>query len=212
MTDRQTRVGALLWILAVQFFVVQVIAQLAWTTPFSLADNFISDLGNTICSYYPPESSSYVCSPSHRLMNLSFVALGFTRILGTMLARGAFPPSRITGVGLGLFGLSGLGAIVVGLFPENVNGDWHRAGAGLDLVGGNLGIALLGVVLLRGQAAALGGYSIVSGVVGLIALWLFMSGRYFGLGIGGMERLAAYPISLWMIVAGFYLISRARSA
>lgn len=212
MTDRQTRIGALLWILAIQFFVVQLIAQLAWTTPFSLADNFISDLGNTVCAPYPPDSSSYVCSPLHGLMNLSFIILGVTRILGAALIPGAFPPGHLRNAGLVLIALSGLGAVLVGLYPENVNGDWHRAGAGMDLVGGNLGIALLGVALWRGRRPGFAACSVGSGVVGLIALWLFMSDRYFGLGIGGMERLAAYPISLWMIAAGFYLFPRARLA
>lgn len=212
MTDTRIRAGTFLWILAVQFFIVQAIVQAAWTTPFSLAGNFISDLGNTVCAPYPPDSASYVCSPRHGLMNLSFIILGITRIVGAVLVRDAFPSGSLRNGGLGLVAASGLGVILVGLYPENVNGDWHRGGAGLDLVGGNAGIALLGVALWRIRRPGFAVYSVVSGVMGLIALWLFMSDRYFGLGIGGMERLAAYPIPIWMIAAGIYLFPRTRRA
>ncbi len=37
--------GGLIWICAVQFFVAQVVVQAAWTTLFSLANNYISDHG-----------------------------------------------------------------------------------------------------------------------------------------------------------------------
>jgi hypothetical membrane protein len=205
------QVGALFWILAIQFFIVQVVVQAAWTTPFSLATNFISDLGNTVCANYPIDSQSYVCSPRHGLMNLSFITLGITRVGGTILLWSAFPRSWLSRASLGLIALSGIGAILVGLYPENVDIGWHRIGAGLDLIFGNLGIALLGVALVLGRRAGIGGYSIVSGVVGLIALWLFLSDRYFGLGIGGMERLAAYPISVWMIVFGICLVVQGRA-
>ena len=205
--ERSGRFGAVLWITAIQFFIVQVIVQAAWTTPFSFITNFISDLGNTACAPYPPDSTSYVCSPRHALMNASFVFLGVTRIFGAVLIRRAVPGGRLRNIGLGLITLSGLGVILVGLFPENVNIGWHRIGAGLDLVGGNLGIALLGASIWETDRRSwLGAYSIVSGVVGLVALWLFVSDRDLGLGIGGIERLTAYPIPIWMIVAGLVFL------
>ena len=49
-------------------------------------------------------------------------------------------------------------------------------------------------------------YSIASGVVGLLATALFVSDLYLGVGIGGMERLAAYPLPLWLFVAGSYFL------
>ena len=41
-----------------------------------------------------------------------------------------------------------------------------------------------------------------SGVIGLLATGLFVSGHYVGIGVGGVERVAAYPLSLWLIVDG----------
>ena len=78
--------GAFVWIAAVQFFVVQVIAQSAWTTPYSLLHNYISDLGNTACAdYLVGEALRYVCSPLHWLMNVSFFLQGVIIIVGAML-------------------------------------------------------------------------------------------------------------------------------
>ena len=39
----------------------------------------------------------------------------------------------------------------------------------------------------------------------LIALSLFASHMYLGLGAGTMERLAAYPETIWLIIFGTYM-------
>jgi hypothetical protein len=93
MTTRGPRAGAAVWTLAVQFFVAQAVVQSAWTAPYSLAENYISDLGNTSCGpyAYSAEVSRYVCSPWHAWMNASFVALGLTIVVGAALVRGALP-------------------------------------------------------------------------------------------------------------------------
>jgi hypothetical membrane protein len=55
-------------------------------------------------------------------------------------------------------------------------------------------------------------YSIASGTVGLLATVLFVSGYYLGVGIGGMERLAAYVLPVWLIVVGVSLLKRTSAA
>ena len=207
MTTDRSRQGAFIWILAIQFFIAQAVVQSAWTTPFSLTTNFISDLGNTTCAPSPPESTSYVCSPGYAVMNASFIFLGIIKILGAILIRAAFPTGPLRDTGLSLIALSGLGVILVGLFPQDVNIDWHRAGAGIDLVCGNLGIAVLGVAMWRsGRRAGFAAYSILSGVAGLVALWLFVAEHNLGLGTGGMERVTAYSNTVWLILAGVILL------
>jgi hypothetical membrane protein len=200
---RAVWLGALVWILAIQFFVTQVVVQLAWVTPFSLTQNFISDLGNTTCGSYPPGSATYVCSPWHAWMNVSFILLGLIVLVGAALVRTAFPPGRFRAAGLMLLALAGTGMIAVGLFPEDVNIAYHRLGAAAHFILGNLSMAALGIALRRARRRPLFAvYSITSGVVGLLATALFVSDHYLGMGIGGMERLAAYPLPLWLIVAG----------
>jgi hypothetical membrane protein len=204
---RTIRRGALIWILAIQFFIAQVIVQAAWTTPFSLTANYISDLGNTTCGPYPIDSNMYVCSPRHALMNASFILQGAIILVGIALIARAFPagPARI--IGLVLLALAGPGSILVGMFPENVNITPHTIGAAAHFVSGNLGIAVLGgaIAAMRRQMP-LAIFSLIAGGLGLLATALFISGNYVGIGIGGMERVAAYPLPLWLIVVGIAML------
>lgn len=209
---RTIRRGAFIWILAIQFFIAQAIVQAAWTTPFSLTANYISDLGNTTCGPYPVDSNMYVCSPRHAWMNASFIVQGVIILVGIALLARAFPAGRARTVGLVLLALAGPGSILVGMFPENVNITPHTIGAAAHFVSGNLGIAVLGGVLTatrRQRPLAI--FSIISGIVGLLATMLFISGNYLGTGIGGMERIAAYPLPLWLIVVGVTLLRQAVS-
>ena len=181
--------------------------QSAWVTPFSLTQNFISDLGNTASGPYPPDSGMYVCSPWHTWMNASFILLGLIILVGTALVRKAFPPGRFRAVGFALLALAGAGNIAVGLFPEDVNITYHSLGAAAHFILGNLGMVALGTALGQSRRRpALSVYSILSGLLGLLATTLFISGHYLSMGIGGMERLAAYPLPLWLIVAGISLL------
>src|SRR5215213_175850 len=86
--------AGVIWVCAAQFFLAQVIAQSRWTTPFSLATNYISDLGNTTCGLYPAVTGKYVCSPWHTVMNTSFVLQGVIILVGAALARPAFAGRR----------------------------------------------------------------------------------------------------------------------
>jgi hypothetical membrane protein len=201
------RLGAIIWLLAIQFFIAQIIVQLAWTTPFSLAANYISDLGNTTCGPYPAGSSMYVCSPWHAVMNTSFFALGVIILVGAALVYRAFPAGYMRTIGLVLLALAGPGEMLVGLFPENVNITPHAIGAAAHFVSGNLGIVVLGIAIAaRGGQKPLAIFSIILGSLGLLATALFVSGYYLGLGIGGMERIAAYPLPIWLIVMGITLL------
>ncbi|MBI3422702.1 MAG: DUF998 domain-containing protein [Acidobacteria bacterium] len=203
-TKRAIQLGASIWLLAVQFFIAQAVVQSAWTTPFSLSQNFISDLGNTTCAPYPLDSTSYVCSPWHAWMNASFIVLGLTILAGGALVRAAFPRGWAKVAGLAILALAGLGIIAVGIYPENETIALHRLGAVGHFVLGNLGLAVLGIALWQARdKRRLAVYSIVSGAVGLVATALFITDHYLGLGIGGMERVAAYPLPLWLMFTGF---------
>lgn len=99
--------------------------------------------------------------------------------------------------------LGGLGAILVGLFPENSVRDMHIVGAALAIGVGNVGILILGLVLPLPESMRR--YMLTFGVLSLTALILFASGKYFGLGAGTMERIAAYPETIWLITFGMYI-------
>lgn len=200
--NRYPFVGPIVWMTSVQYFVVQLIVAAAWTSNYSLAANTISDLGNTACGLY---AGRIICSPLHSLMNASFITLGATMAIGSALIYHGFMRTKSSAIGFSLMAIAALGTIIVGLAPENSVGTFHQFGAALAFLVGNLGITILGFVLELPKT--LRQYSILSGFLALIALALFKSGIFLGLGVGGMERLTAYPQTLWLIVFGVYISS-----
>jgi hypothetical membrane protein len=209
--DRHPWVGPAVFVSSVVYFAAQLVVALAWHPAYSVVNNTISDLGNTACGDY---HGAYVCSPRHAVMNAAFVFLGVVMALGSMLLGAEFAERtatarRSSGVGFTLVAVGGLGAVLVGAFPENTVGALHLTGAGLAIGSGNLGILVLGVSLPL--PAWLGRPMVAVASLSIVALVLFASGEYLGTGPGAMERIAAYPETVWMIVFGSYT-SRSRGA
>jgi len=200
------RLGAISWILAAQFFVAQVVVASAWPLPFDLAERYISDLGNTVCGPYPAGSNTIVCSPWHAWMNASFILLGITMGAGALLIRQAFRRGGLALAARICFVMAGAGVALVGWFPENANMALHAAGAGLNFVLGNIALVLFGLTLTPDVARSWRWLGVAAGCVGLAGTALFVSGAYLGLGPGGMERVAAYPMPLWQIAMGMMLL------
>lgn len=188
-----------LWIASTQFFGVMAITALAWTKPYSLSANTISDLGNNLCG---PYSGRYVCSPLHAWMNASLVILGLTMLAGAILFYYQLYKTRLKSLGFIFMAVAGIGTVLVGLFNENSAGGLHTLGAGLPFLIGNSGLLLLGLSLDLPRLLRL--YTLLSGLIPLIALSLFVNQKYLGLGIGGLERLIAHPQTIWLIVFGIY--------
>jgi hypothetical membrane protein len=206
LVHRSVRHGAILYIVGVvQFLIANVVTQLLWGPPtYSLLNNYISDLGAVNCGEWGGRD---ICSPGHVIFNVSIVLLGIFLIIGTLLLRTAFPARSPRTIGLAILILSGFGAIGVGLSPEDVNLTIHSLSAALAFVGGGLALIVLGVAMFRdtrwdGYRA----YSMLSGLVALIAFILFFTHNYGPLGVGGMERLIVAPILLWALVVGIHLV------
>jgi hypothetical protein len=51
-------------------------------------------------------------------------------------------------------------------------------------------------------------YSFLSGAVALLGLAAYASSHYLGLGEGGIERVVAYPQTIYLAVIGCYLIAK----
>jgi hypothetical membrane protein len=203
----RTTAGAWIWIFAFQFFVAQAVVQSAWTSPFSLAANFISDLGNTVCANYPADGGKYVCSPLHGWMNLSFSAQGIIVIAGTLLLLPLGRPGIGKIVVVVLLLLTGIGMFGVGVFTENENNEGHVYAAALQFITSNLALGIVGTTrILRSSTRVYRFTSIVLGLSGLAATALFAGGTHLGLGVGGMERVAAYTFPTWLIGSGVCLL------
>lgn len=94
---------------------------------------------------------------------------------------------------------------MVGLFPENGVAALHIGGASLSFFVGNVGLLVLSLSLSIPRSLKI--YTFISGALALTALGLFLNHNYLGLGEGGMERVVAYPQTVWLIIVGIYAYS-----
>jgi hypothetical membrane protein len=217
-TDRYDWMGPFIVALSSWYFLAQIVV--AWMfnpgqTEYSFVSNTISDLGNTACY-----GASYhnVCSPRHALMNASFIALGAAMVVCSWLIYTEFDiPKRVRGqsrhatreswaakAGFLLMGIGGIGSVIVGSSPENVNSAAHITGAIMAIGGGDLAIVVLGVGLLV-IPEGMRQYMVIAGSVAIVAAVSFGLKHHFGLGAGGMERIAQYPQTIWLIMLGLYI-------
>jgi hypothetical membrane protein len=208
LVHRSVRHGAILWILGVLIFVIGMIVTQVGYPGYSLTQNYISDLGAMHCAAFAGHGTNgYVCSPWHLVFNATIVLMGILLLLGIVLIRTGFPPRSSRTIGLILLALAGIGAIGVGLNPEDVRPGLHVLSAAIAFIGGNLALIVLGFAMFRdtrwdGYRA----YTIFSGLVGLVALILFELKVYGPLGVGGMERLIVAPLLLWAVVVSIHLV------
>lgn len=212
-TDRRPWLGPLVFVLSALYFLAQVVVGWVWHPPYSFINNTISDLGNTACHGrgYPN-----VCSPRWLLMDVAFVFLGVVMAIGSLFIYQEFtfrdkhdPERKAAFAGFTLMAIGGVGSVIVGVFPENTIGFMHVTGAALAIGGGTLGILILGLVLTLPDG--LRTFMRLFSVLSIVAAICFACHRYFGLGAGGIERIAAYPETVWLIVFGMY-ISRTHRA
>jgi hypothetical membrane protein len=209
LVHRSVRHGAYVLIVGVLVFLVgMIVTQIGYGSSYSLTHNYISDLGAVNCGvlsghYY---DGGYVCSPWHLAFNISIVIMGLLLILGVILIRTAFPPRTTRTVGLLFLALAGIGAIGVGLSPEDVNIQVHTLSAAIAFVLGNASLLILALAMFRDTRwDGFRAYTLLSGLVGLVAFFLFYFKVYLGLGVGGMERLIVAPLLLWALVIGIHL-------
>jgi hypothetical membrane protein len=193
--------------LSALYLLTQIVVAWVWQPPYSVIRNSISDLGNTACGRY---GGSEVCSPRHVLMNAAFIFLGIVMSVGSLLIYQEFTErkrsERLAALaGFVCLSLAGLGAILVGLFPENTISFMHVIGAALAIGVGNLGVLILGLGLPLPEG--LRNFMLLVGTVSTTALILFACHRDFGIGAGSMERIAAYPQTIWLIRFGIYMSS-----
>ncbi|MFF8732850.1 DUF998 domain-containing protein [Streptomyces sp. NPDC015171] len=187
----------------VQFFVIHWIAESAWARPYSWAGNNISDLGNAHCALQPDPEPRYICSPEHGLMNVSFVALGVLFVVGAALTGDAlWHRGRAAAVARLLLAGAGVGFVLAGLAPADVNENQHVLGALLIMAAGNISLVVAGFGLAEHVPTPLRWGTSLLGATAITAFGLFLSRHYLGLGMGGMERVAALPLLFWALAVG----------
>jgi len=197
------RLGAIFWLLTAEFFLAQIIAQTA-LPGFSLATQDISLLGVTACGA-DASASGYACSPLHLVFNAGIFINGMLVVVGLWLTRTMWPQGRLTTAALWLLALGGDGSMLVGLFPLDQNLGLHMFGAALALGVACLGFLVLARVLWPTHRS-LAIYTVATGSITLLAFLLYVAGVDFGLGKGTLERIAAWPHTIWYMTMGVLIL------
>ncbi|UCD96847.1 MAG: DUF998 domain-containing protein [Candidatus Bathyarchaeota archaeon] len=175
--EKKVVAGFLLCVGSVQCMLGIIVAE-ALHPGYSTGQNYISDLG---------------VGPSSLIFNFSLIAIGVLGAVASYFIHHVFKRNSFTF----LLMMGSIGAIGVGAFPENVR---------------VVHTAFSLVVFLFTGLAAVWSYSVEEppfaylyaglGGIALLALALFGTEIYLGLGRGGMERLIAYPELLWALSFG----------
>jgi hypothetical membrane protein len=199
--------GPVIIVLSSWYFAAQVLVAWVFRPQYSFVSNVISDLGNSGC---PPPGSN-ICSPRYGVMDASIALLGFAMIVGSVLIFTEFSFSserRERGAAIAGFvclALGGVGAILVGSVPENVNtAHLHTVGTAMAIGFGQLAILILGFALIE-IPDWLREFMLVTSLFVLLAGISIAFKHQFGIGEGALERLAQYPESVWLILFGFYI-------
>lgn len=186
MLDERKWAGLLIFLAGAQFSVFLVIAEAIYPG-YSVSGNFISDLG---------------VGPAANVFNSSVILLGLLAFGAVYVGRRLF--DRVL---LILLLLTGIGAVGVGVFTE--------AFVGIHTVVSFIAFFFAGLTAIWSYRLAkppLSYVAVVLGILGLLALALFASGTYLGLGRGGMERMIVYPVLAWAMAFGGYLMAEAPTA
>ncbi|MFC6018794.1 DUF998 domain-containing protein [Plantactinospora solaniradicis] len=208
--SRTARIGALCWIVAAPLFLAaNVIVGLRWTRPpFSWAEHNISDLGNVSCGVWDTTRPRYVCSPWHDAMNASVLLTALLLAAGTVLTWRVAGSGRRVRAAQSLLLLAALGYALAAVFPADVDENAHVLGALLIMGLGNLGLLL---AALAPHATTLGRLRALTLPMALIALagtTLFFTQHGLGIGVGGMERVAVFPLPVWACCVGVAALRR----
>ncbi len=213
--DRVYLAGALILVAGIQFIIGAHIAEATYPG-YSINQNYLSDLGATVRFTETGAPTIIIQQPA----SLIFTVIVFTAgVLATIAAYLMFPALRSKKTVV-LLGILGVGMLGVAIFSE-VYTLVHGIFSLIVFFSGSLAA----ILSFRLQKRPVGHISVILGVVGLVAIVLAeLSSLYIILpelgfsasgappfstpiGIGGMERMIAYPIMLWLVMFGASLIA-----
>jgi hypothetical membrane protein len=191
--------GVLFLVASIQFILGLVVAETLYPG-YSVADNYISDLG---------------VGSSSMVFNSSAFLFGFLSIIGAY-----FLPRTVDFRGLTvLLILMAIGAMGVGIFTSAFSTTIHGV---VSLMAFGFG-GLSAIVSFKVSKLPLSAISVILGMMTLGALALFAAGLvttgsltsseppasefFLGIGPGGMERMIVYPAFIWLILFSGRLIT-----
>jgi len=189
LSDR-VKAGAVLFVGVSQFALFVIVAE-SVSPDYSVSNNYISDLGKLF-----PKSAA--------IFNPSIILLGALVLISAFFIHRSFKWRP----GTAMIVLAGIGQLGVGFFPEGSPYSLHSIFSLVTF----LFIGLAAVVTARWQRPPLSYFSVILGVMTLIAMLLYIPagtgwGAILGIGPGGLERLIVYPVLFWGIAFSGYLMA-----
>jgi len=199
MTRPNGKIAGVLFLVASAQFMLGLVVAEALYPGYSLADNYISDLG---------------VGPSSIIFNSSALLLGLLLLIGTYFLR-HIPNFKTVNT---LLLLMALGAMGVGVFTKD-----YRTAHGAVVTMAFFFVGLSAISSFKALKKPLSLISIILGTMTLGALVIYSSGMitsgsltsdiaydsdfYMGLGPGGMEHMIVYPAFIWLTLFSGYLIA-----
>ncbi|MGP8010948.1 MAG: DUF998 domain-containing protein [Halobacteriota archaeon] len=191
--NRLNVAGALFFI-AGTLILLGIVTAEATYPGYSVSQNYISDLGGA--------TSGAIMQPAGAVLDATLVVGGLLIIGGAYalhraLDKRAFPSALPL-----LIALAGIGSVGVGIFNETF-GIIHWLLSGLTFIAGGFAA----IAAFNQQKAPLRYFSVILGITALVfAIGPYVTPAVAFLGVGGEERWAVYPIVLWLIGFGGYLM------
>jgi hypothetical membrane protein len=189
--DNKRIAGLLIFVGVVQFVLAVVISEAIYSG-YSVGQQPMSDLGDWSKA-----------GNSAAIFDVSVILLGMFVIAGAYFIQRGFKNRLFTSL-LVIIGVGGVGA---GVVAENISLPVHSVFALVFFVVG----AASAIMSYKFEKSPLSHISVILGAVTLLAMVLFILGRgssgfYLGLGLGGMQRFIMYPLLVWLLGFGAYLI------
>ena len=191
--NRLNVAGALFFI-AGTLILLGIVTAEATYPGYSVSQNYISDLGGA--------TSGAIMQPAGAVLDATLVVGGLLIIGGAYalhraLDKRAFPSALPL-----LIALAGIGSVGVSIFNETF-GIIHWLLSGLTFIAGGFAA----IAAFNQQKAPLRYFSVILGITALVfAIGPYVTPAVAFLGVGGAERWAVYPIVLWLIGFGGYLM------
>jgi hypothetical membrane protein len=182
--------GAIIFV-AVTQFVLGVIISEALYSGYSISANYLSDLG---------------VGSSSIIFNSSVFLMGLLLIVGAYFLHRAFDFTMLTLT----FVLMAIGSMGVGIFTKDAGTIHSIASLFFFLFSGLSAIFAVVCSYVHGFKLMKTPFSVIAIILGLTELGgfvLFVGGIYFGLGVGGMQRMVLYPVLMWLAGFGGYLMA-----
>lgn len=188
--------GVLFFLTGVTVVMGIITAEIFYPTTYSISQNMISNLGST------PPPDSIIHQPAASIFDKSLLVAGLLIVIGSYFLSGYFK-SRLF---LTILALMGIGTLGVGLFPA-----FHKM---IHPFFALIAFLIGGVAALFSVKFVTAPFKFLSFILGAITLGALFLGIFFTswivpiMGAGGIERWVAYPIMLWLVGFGGYLMAK----